>query len=231
MLETTFLGGIAFGLASALHCAAMCGGVACGAMLALGAETSRERYRQLAIMQAGRVTTYTLLGATAAAIGSGIIAPARSAHSFQIMQWAGAVSLMWMGLVMTGVMPRLAVLDQAMLRLGGAVRTFTSPLRSRPVAGPFALGVAWGLNACPMVYGAAFFAALTGSVLNGAVFMSGFGLGTVPAIVAAASGITLLRSLTSRPGVRIAAGTLIALIGFASVYIPLQVVPAFCLTK
>ena len=42
MLETAFIGGIAFGLASALHCGAMCGGVACGALLLLGAKTRRS---------------------------------------------------------------------------------------------------------------------------------------------------------------------------------------------
>jgi hypothetical protein len=52
------------------------------------------------------------------------------------------------------------------------------------------------------------------------MFMSGIGLGTVPAVVGAARGITFLRKLNATPGVRIAAGTLIALIGFASVYIP-----------
>jgi sulfite exporter TauE/SafE len=230
MLEASFLGGIAFGLASALHCGAMCGGIACGAMMLLAAPTQRQRYVQLAIMQLGRIATYTMLGAAAASLGYGI-SPVRSAQSFLIMQWAGAATLMWMGLVMIGVMPRVAMLDRAMLRAGEAVREFTFPLRSRPVTGPFALGIAWGLNACPMVYGAAFFAALTGSPFKGAVFMSGFGLGTVPAVVAAASGITAMRSLSASRKLQIAAGTLIASLGFASVYMPMQGLAAFCLTR
>ena len=67
MLESVVISGIAFGLAGALHCAAMCGGIACGALLLLGAPTSGERYRQLALMQAGRVTTYATMGAVGGA--------------------------------------------------------------------------------------------------------------------------------------------------------------------
>jgi uncharacterized protein len=96
MLESVVISGIAFGLASALHCAAMCGGIACGALLLLGAPTSGERYRQLALMQAGRVTTYATMGAVGGAIGAGLAAP-RGGISFEVMQWAAAFSLMWMG--------------------------------------------------------------------------------------------------------------------------------------
>jgi sulfite exporter TauE/SafE len=229
MLDTTFIGGMLFGLLSALHCSAMCGGIACGAMMLLGATTPRERYRQLAIMQVGRVLTYTSIGAVVALIGSGIT-PSSSAAGFQIMRFAAAASLMWMGLVVAGVMPRFAVLDRAMTGIAGFANDFAALLRRRPNAGPLALGVAWGLNACPMVYGAAFFAALTGSAVKGAIFMAGFGLGTVPAVVAAAGGITALRTMSSKPAVRLAAGGTIALFGFASVYVPLAVIPGFCLT-
>lgn len=230
MLETTLIGGVLFGLASALHCSAMCGGIACGAMLLLGADTPFERYRQLAIMQVGRVLTYTAIGAIGAAIGGGIVAP-KSGASFQIMQWAAAVTLMWMGLVMAGVMPRIEILDRGAMRISSLMTAMTRPLRGSRTAGPLALGVVWGFNACPMVYGAAFFASLTGSIGKGALFMAGFGLGTVPAVVAAASGLTLLRTMTFNRHVRVAAGTAIALAGFASVYVPWHKLSMFCLTQ
>lgn len=228
MIEPVLISGIAFGLASALHCAAMCGGIACGALLLLSPQTRKERYRQLAIMQAGRITTYAVMGATAAAIGAGLAAP-RGGISFSVMQWAAAVSLMWMGLVLAGAMPNLAFLDRGLRFLTHAFETVSAPLRRRPIAGPYVLGIAWGLNACPMLYGAVFFSSLTGSALSGCVFMMGFGLGTLPAVFAAASGLTFLRTLNAKPEVRMVAGVVLALAGFASIYMPWPAIKGFCL--
>ncbi len=228
MSETAIISGIALGLASALHCAAMCGGIACGALLLLDAPTPKERYRQLAIMQAGRVTTYAAMGAVAGAIGAGLAAP-RGGISFGVMQWAAAVSLMWMGLVLAGAMPSLSLLDRGMSYLARGLDTITAPLRTRRTAGPYALGIAWGLNACPMLYGAVFFSSLTGSALHGFLFMTGFGIGTLPAVFAAASGLTFLRTINAKRGVRMAAGIALALAGFASIYVPWPVIKGFCL--
>jgi uncharacterized protein len=228
MLESVLISGVAFGLASALHCAAMCGGIACGALLLLGASTPGERYRQLGLMQAGRVTTYATMGAVGGAIGAGLAAP-RGGISFEVMQWAAAISLMWMGLVLAGAMPRLALLDRGVSYLARAFDTIAEPLRKRRTAGPFALGIAWGLNACPMLYGAVFFSSLTGSALHGFLFMTGFGLGTLPAVFAAASGLTFLRTINAKWQVRLVAGMTLVLAGFASIYVPWPAIRGFCL--
>ncbi|RUO98500.1 MAG: sulfite exporter TauE/SafE family protein [Hyphomicrobium sp.] len=226
MLET-LISGIAFGLASSLHCAAMCGGIACGALLLLDATTPRQRYAQLSLLQAGRVTTYAVLGAVGGAMGAGLAAK-RGGISFEMMQWAAAVSLMWMGLVLAGVMPTIVFLDRAASYLGQMAGTALEPLRHRRIAGPYALGIIWGLNACPMLYGAVFFSSLTGSALRGFLFMTGFGVGTLPAVVAAASGLTFLRTINGKRQVRVAAGIALALAGVASVYAPWSSFPAFC---
>lgn len=228
--ETAFAGGMLFGLASALHCSAMCGGVACGALMLLGAQSPAERFRQLALLQVGRVMSYATIGGVAAIIGTTILS-LHSGQNFQIMRWAAAVSLIWMGLVLAGMMPRIAALDSGLAGLAGIVSTATRPLRNMPTAGPLALGMVWGLNACPMVYGAAFTASLTGSVGRGAIFMTGFGIGTIPAVLAAAGGITFMRQAKFAPAWRMAAGVAIALLGFASIYLPLPAALGFCLTR
>lgn len=228
--ETAFAGGLIFGLAGALHCGTMCGGIACGAMMLLGAQTSKERLRQIVLLQLGRIASYVMIGSAAAIVGTMILS-FQSQPNFQAMRWAAAVSLMWMGLAMAGMMPRVAVLDRGISSAAEIMTTVTRPLRQMPTVGPVALGLIWGLNACPMVYGAAFTASLTGSVGNGAIFMTGFGIGTIPAVVAAASGVTLARHLKLGPEWRVAAGAAIALFGFASVYLPLPAMLGFCLTR
>lgn len=228
MFEPAIISGIGFGLASAMHCAAMCGGIGCGALLLLGAQTPKERYCQLAIMQAGRVTTYAAMGATVGAIGAGLAAP-RGGISFEVMQWAAAVSLIWMGLVLAGAVPNLAFLDRGVSHIAQAFEAIAAPLRARRTTGAYVLGIAWGLNACPMLYGALFFSSLTGSALNGFLFMTGFGLGTLPAVFAAASGLTFLRTINAKPQVRMMAGIALAVAGFASIYIPWPAIKGFCL--
>jgi sulfite exporter TauE/SafE len=228
--ETAFAGGILFGLASALHCSTMCGGVACGALLLLGAQNPADRFRQLALLQVGRVASYAMIGGVAATIGTTVLS-LHSGLNFQATRWAAAVSLIWMGLAMAGMMPRIAALDSGIAGLAGIVATATRPLRNMPTAGPLALGMVWGLNACPMVYGAAFTASLTGSVSRGAIFMTGFGIGTIPAVLIAAGGVTLARQAKLAPEWRMAAGAAIALLGFASIYLPLPAALGFCLSK
>ncbi|MFA5958439.1 sulfite exporter TauE/SafE family protein [Hyphomicrobium sp.] len=228
MLESVLISGIAYGLASALHCAAMCGGIACGALLLLDAPTAGERYWQLGLMQAGRVTTYATMGAVGGAIGAGLAAP-RGGISFEVMQWGAAISLMWTGLVLGGVLPRLSFLDRGASYLARAFDIIAVPLRKRRTAGPFALGIAWGLNACPMLYGAVFFSSLTGSALHGFFFMTGFGFGTLPAVFAAASGLTFFRTINATGQVRLAAGMGLVIAGFASIYVPWPTIQGFCL--
>lgn len=222
--------GIALGLASALHCAAMCGGVACGALMLLGVSTPAERNRQLALMQVGRIAMYAVLGAVAGAIGGGFAAT-RGGFSFAVMQWAAAATMLWIGLVTAGAMPRLSLLERGLSHVADTVERVTMPLRKRRIAGPLALGVAWGLNACPMLYGAVFFSSLTGSTTNGFLFMAGFGLGTVPPVIAAAKGLTFLRGINGKPGVRWLAGGAIACSGLASVYLTGGAIPGLCLTQ
>ena len=69
MFDESFFRGAAVGLASALHCSAMCGGIACGANLLLGAKTSGDRNLNLVLMQAGRIVTYAAIGGAAGTFG------------------------------------------------------------------------------------------------------------------------------------------------------------------
>jgi sulfite exporter TauE/SafE len=54
---------------------------------------------------------------------------------------------------------------------------FPAPLR------PLALGALWGFLPCGLVYGASAVALMTSSAREGALFVTAFGLGTVPAVL------------------------------------------------
>ncbi|MGZ8408583.1 MAG: sulfite exporter TauE/SafE family protein [Hyphomicrobium sp.] len=226
--EITFLGGLVLGLASTLHCSAMCGGISCSALLSLNPQSGWDRVRYAVLLNLGRILAYATLGIAAALIGSAIIKP-ETTMNYRVLQYIGAVVLMWTGLSMAGMMPRFALLDGAMTRLSGSVATITRPLQGTAAA-PLALGAIWGLNPCPMVYAALFTATLTASAWGGFSVMAGFGLGTLPGVLVAGLGLASLRGIEKSRAIQIAAGLIIAIVGFASLYIPAAHIAAWCLT-
>lgn len=233
-VSAALLAGGAMGLASALHCGAMCSGVCGAALMMLQPGDKRQRYTNIVMLHAGRIALYASLGAVGAAIGSSLITPDIAAK-FRALQWAAAVALMAMGLAMAGLLPRLPAFERSASVISNAIEGSVAHLRRWPRIAPFALGLSWGANACPMVYGAVFTAMLTGSALNGAVFMTAFGLGTVPALAATGYGLSKLRALASRTAAQTACGLTIAAAGFASLYTPslaasLNFSTIFCLT-
>ncbi|MCU0733228.1 MAG: sulfite exporter TauE/SafE family protein [Hyphomicrobium sp.] len=225
--EVTFLGGLVLGLASTLHCSAMCGAISCSALLSLGPATAWGRFWHAVLLNAGRIATYAALGIAASLAGSMIIKP-ETTMNFRVLQYIAAAVLMWTGLAMAGMMPRLALLDTAMTRLSGAVATATRPIQGTAAA-PLGLGVVWGLNPCPMVYAALFTATLTASAWGGLSVMTGFGLGTLPGVLTAGFGLASLRNIDVNRTAQIVAGLLIALAGFASLYVPAAHIAAWCL--
>ena len=186
---TSLAGGIALGFASSLHCIGMCGGISvlfgstggCGAAAATRAQL---------LLHGGRIASYVALGGLAGGLGSAAIGSLDPGVGHQLLRWAAALSLGWIGLAMTGLIPAPAFLGHAgpgrhvmrlMLRL---------PVSARRIAG----GLAWGLLPCGMVYGALLFAMFAGTAPGGALVMLGFGLGTLPALIAASLGFARIQS-------------------------------------
>ncbi len=226
--EITFLGGLVLGLASTLHCSAMCGAISCSALLSLSPQTGWARVRHAIFLNLGRISAYAILGIAASLIGSAIIKP-ETTMNYRVLQYIGAVVLMWTGLSMAGMMPRFALFDGAMTRLSNGVSSMTRPLQGTAAA-PLGLGAVWGLNPCPMVYAALFTATLTASPWGGLSVMAGFGLGTLPGVLIAGLGLASLHGIEKSRAIQIAAGLIIAIVGFASLYVPAAHIAAWCLT-
>ncbi len=216
--EFSFLGGMVLGFASMLHCAGMCGGIATSLTLMFQPETSGDRVRILTLAQAGRVTSYMLAGALLGLFGAELYGAFDRAGAFRLLQWFGAVILIWLGLTFAGLLPLLAPVDRAVARISAALACLLSPLKSSAI-GPYIAGLTWGVIPCPMVYAALFMAMLTGTAVGGVIFMAGFGLATVIPVFLTALGFSTLASIEARGRARIVIGVLIALFG-ASTIIP-----------
>lgn len=216
--EFSFFGGMVLGFASALHCAGMCGGIATSLTLMFAPATTAARVRVLMASQAGRVTSYMLAGGVLGLFGSELYTQFDRAGAFRLLQWFGAVVLIWLGLTFAGLLPMPAAADRLVARVSAAIARMLAPLR-RSSAGPYVAGLTWGIIPCPMVYAALFTAMLTGTALGGVVFMAGFGLATMIPVGLTALGVTSLAAIEHKGRARIAIGIVIALFG-ASTIIP-----------
>jgi len=185
--------GALFALASALHCAGMCGAFA---LAVAGAPAGRGA--RLLLYLLGKTFTYVFLGALAGAAGAGVaqvFGPARLLLGVLV----GAALLLAGWRFLVGGAPARApgVLSSALARaLAGPL----AALRQRGGAGAaFSLGALTGLLPCGVAWLAALQAAALGGPARGAVFLAAFGAGTAPALLAVG---LLGGGLFSRAGAR-----------------------------
>lgn len=208
-LPLIFLGG----LLGSSHCIGMCGPLA----LALGVQSGRLQAnlgRQL-LFSAGRIFTYGFLGAMAGATGWWLAERPQTLVNVQsALSILAGVVLVWLGLATAGVLPRRIGehwggqwLSSASCAAAGWFKTL---LTAPGAASALLAGVFTGFIPCGLVYAFVVYAASSGDVVRGWATMVAFGLGTVPLMVLAGCGGTLL-SLAARTRVlRIAAWCVVA---------------------
>jgi uncharacterized protein len=174
----------ALGLFGSLHCVGMCGPLALTLRFGPGGTRGaggRGRFvAGRALYQFGRVTTYTLLGAAFGLMGGA----ARLAGAQQVLSVGlGA------GLLLYLILPKRVTERAAAWRVAAAalalLKSMIAPLvRSNRYAAQFGVGLLNGLLPCGMVYVALAGALAAPSVVESAAFMTLFGLGTLPAMMA-----------------------------------------------
>lgn len=214
--EFSFLGGVLLGLASTLHCAGMCGGIATSIVLLFNPATARQRLGVLMLAQAGRITGYVAAGAILGAAGSGLYGAFNAAGAFRLLQWAAAAAVVWLGLTLAGLVPMPAAVDRLVARVSAVLARWLAPLRLSAI-GPFVAGLTWGVIPCPMVYAALFTAMLSGSGIGGGVVMAGFGLATLVPVTLTGLGVSSLARIEAHGRARLLVGIAIALLGASTV--------------
>ncbi|MFC0239435.1 sulfite exporter TauE/SafE family protein [Rhodopseudomonas telluris] len=225
-----FIGGAVLGLAGSLHCAGLCGGIASSLLLATSSPDAAASGRAATLLriQLGRALSYTLFGAAVGAGGAAFGGLVTLAGFQPAMRIAAACALAWTGLSVAGLVPGFRVIDRV-LAVASTMRG-RSTIRRLSLPPSFALGIAWGFAPCGMVYAALLNAMLSGSSVAGAEFMAGFGLATIPAVAAAAFGVTTLAGArVSRRDFRSALGAALVALGAASMIEPAMTLTTLCL--
>ena len=176
-------GALLMGLVGSTHCLAMCGGLA--AAIGQAAPTDRRGaiLARATVYSTGRITSYAVAGAIAGGLG----------HAFGVssglgmgLRVAAGLLVIAFGLHVAGWWNGLSTLERVGLRLWRRL----APLHRRigrpdALGRVFLLGLLWGWLPCGLVYAALVAAAASSRVASGALFMLAFGVGTLPALLAA----------------------------------------------
>jgi uncharacterized protein len=220
--DVTLLSMFLVGLFGSVHCLGMCGGIVGALTLGLRKTPHQPLVRAAPFLFAyniGRIATYAFVGALAGFFSSQVF---RIASPDQVRIVAAVFSggfMVALGLYLSGVWPGLSVLE----RWGGGLWRRIEPLGRRflPVDRAWKallIGLVWGWLPCGMVYAALAWALISGDVARGSSLMVAFGIGTLPAMLAAGAAARYLGQVVRRPMVRSIAGLVVALFGVYTLF-------------
>lgn len=199
------LTGLFIGLVGGMHCVLMCSPV----VYALN--PSRNFGRQF-LYHAGRISIYALLGLLIGAIGGGL----------SLFGWQQGLSIaMGVTMIVMTLVPSIRTRLYTISAQSPILRTFRQWMMGAGSFKPVVAGMLNGLLPCGLVYVGLTGSLALGNMFDGAVFMLGFGLGTVPWLAGVVSASAFIpgafRRKASRaiPLLAIAVGVLFILRGLA----------------
>lgn len=184
---------LSLGLLSSLHCAQMCGPIVVTYSLASiqNAAPSRGLWAKVRSLSghfaynAGRILTYSVLGAIAGLAGRSMTWMGQLAGLSHTASIVAGILMILGGIAMFGWLPKLAALGQSSAAVTSRfLRPLHRLLSASDVGHRFALGLALGLLPCGLIYAALMKSLAAGSVAGGALAMFAFGLGTSGSLLA-----------------------------------------------
>jgi sulfite exporter TauE/SafE len=167
----TTVAALVAGLATSLHCAGMCGPIACG--LGTLAKSEGQRLTAASLYHGTRLLSYASIGSICGALGQQPLKWYFGSPAV-ILPWIMVLVLLMMGLGLDKRIPRPAFLNRLTARARFKAGRFSA------YGAATVMGLLTPFLPCGplyMIFGAAL---LAGSAAKGAEFTLAFGLGTVP---------------------------------------------------
>jgi hypothetical protein len=213
------------GMLGGAHCVAMCGGfvAALGVPRESGAVVPLRSSGALVLWQlpyhAGRIASYTLVGAVFGAVG-GIALAAPSLLSVQRGLYVIAnLFLLVLAVAIVAGAGHSGWLQRAGAGLFAGILPAVRSLRARAgLPARVGLGLVWGFVPCGLTYSVLPLALFAGSGLDGAAVMLAFGVGTLPSLLVVGWMAGRARRWLGRTSVRYAAAALLAAFAGAGIY-------------
>lgn len=217
LADISFIAAFLVGLLGGVHCVGMCGGIVATLSFGLPVGGRGRWYMQLPWQLAyssGRILSYAIAGALFGGIGALAVHWIAIHEAQRLLLIASGVMMVAIGLYLGGWWFGLLRLEQA----GAKVWRWIEPLGRRllPVRNiwqALVLGLVWGWLPCGLVYSVLIWAIASGSALQGGVLLLGFGLGTLPNLLAIGVFASQLVHWKQQRWVRYLAGELVMAFG------------------
>ena len=175
-MDLTLAGALLTGLATSLHCAGMCGPLACG--VGMFAKSEGERLAAACVYHGGRLAAYTAVGAICGALGKEPLG--WFFHSPAVLlPWALVLALLLLATGLEKKIPKPAFLLRFTARARLKARTLPA------TTGAALTGLLTPFLPCGPLYAVFLALMASGSPARGAETALAFGLGTVPLLWAA----------------------------------------------
>lgn len=169
------------GLVTSVHCVGMCGPLSCSWAVS-ASPSSVIFFRDTGLYHTGRLLAYGLVGALAGAVGVLPLGFFQKGAGL-VLPWLMVLAFALVGLGLDQRLPKPGFLARPLRRLQAAAFR----LKSGPRSG--LLGLATPLLPCGPLYLIFALALANGSALKGAGFTMAFGLGTLPLLWLAQTGL------------------------------------------
>ena len=217
LTDVSLLSALLVGLFGGVHCVGMCGGIVGALTLGVSGATQRSPAALLPYHLAynlGRIASYTLAGALAGGLGAALFSLVAVHQAQRVLQLFAGLFMVALGLYLAGWWRGLAHIERA----GGVFWHRLEPLGRRflPVTSPaqaFGVGLVWGWLPCGLVYSVLVWALASGSMLDGALLLLSFGIGTLPTLLLMGVAAARIGRFVRHPWPRRIAGGLVVLFG------------------
>jgi sulfite exporter TauE/SafE len=181
MTPAEFSAMFGLGLISSVHCVQMCGPIVLSYSLPLAKAARRNQLIAAHVAyNAGRVTTYSALGAAAGVAGGALNVVSRLAGIVHGARIGAGVAMIVAAILISGLVPRSGLVQVA--PVGAFSRVVGRVLLSPEPLTKFRMGLVLGFLPCGLVYAALLKSVESGTALGGALTMLAFGLGTISAM-------------------------------------------------
>ena len=171
MTTLTTFGALAVGLATSLHCAGMCGPIACG--VGTMAKTESERLTAASLYHASRLFSYSVIGAICGALGKEPLSWFFDSPAV-LLPWALVAALLLLASGLDKKIPRPKILNRLTARARLKATRFSA------IGGATTMGLLTPFLPCGPLYAVFIALMASGSAARGAGAALAFGLGTVP---------------------------------------------------
>ena len=209
------------GFMGSAHCLGMCGGISA----ALGAANERRAFSLSLAYNIGRVLSYALLGALVGTLAQNLSQPLLQwlPQSARWLRTLAGLMVIAMGFYVAGWWSGLTQLEKIGAHVWRHIQPLTRPLLPpKSIGAALLLGELWGFLPCGLVYSSLTWAALSADAALGAVWMTAFGVGTLPAMLATTHGGSYIQRWRQRPALRFSAALVLIAAGVVATAMPWQ---------